>query len=80
MTDTLPALPVSTGSIYNSMTAFQDGQRIAQALASSSLVPQDYRGNVANTLVALEMAQRTGYSPMAVMQNMHHSPLLWLPK
>lgn len=71
MTDTLPALPVSTGSIYNSMTAFQDGQRIAQALASSSLVPQDYRGNVANTLVALEMAQRTGSSPMAVMQNMH---------
>lgn len=71
MTDNLPALPASVGSIYNSLTAFEDGQRIAQALASSSLVPQDYRGNVANTLVALEMAQRTGSSPMAVMQNMH---------
>lgn len=59
------------GSLYNSMQAFQDGQRIANALASSSLVPQEYRGNVANTLVALEMAQRTGSSPMAVMQNMH---------
>lgn len=61
----------SGGSIYNSLQSFQDGQRIANALSSSTLVPQDYRGNVANTLVALEMAQRTGSSPMTVMQNMH---------
>lgn len=71
LTEVRDDLPVSNGSIYNSLQAFQDGQRIANALASSSLVPQDYRGNVANTLVALEMAQRTGSSPMAVMQNMH---------
>jgi hypothetical protein len=69
--DNLPAVAVVAGSIYNSLQTFQDGQRMAQALAASSLVPQDYRNNVANTLVALEMAQRTGSSPMAVMQNMH---------
>ena len=69
--ENLPAVAVAAGSIYNSLQTFQDGQRMAQALAASSLVPQDYRNNVANTLVALEMAQRTGSSPMAVMQNMH---------
>lgn len=67
--DTLPA--IVGASIYNSLQSFQDGQRMATALASSSLVPKDYQNNVANTLVALEMAQRTGSSPMAVMQNMH---------
>lgn len=56
---------------FTSNQNFVDAQRMAQALAASSLVPEQYRGNVANTLIALEMAQRTGSSPMAVMQNLN---------
>ena len=46
---------------------------MAKALCSSNLVPKDYQGpnGHANALIALEMAQRVGASPMAVMQNMH---------
>ena len=40
-------------------------------LSSSSLVPNIYQGNVANTFIALEMATRTGSSPLAVMQNLY---------
>jgi hypothetical protein len=53
------------------MQGFEDAQRMAKALSSSTLVPADYQGNVSNTLIALEMSQRTGSSPMAVMQNLH---------
>lgn len=65
--DRLPAV----GGVYGSMQGFEDAQRMAKALAASSLVPETYQGNTANTLIALEMSQRTGSSPMAVMQNLH---------
>lgn len=65
--DRLPAV----GGVYGSMQGFEDAQRMAKALSASSLVPADYQGNTANTLIALEMSQRTGSSPMAVMQNLH---------
>ena len=39
-------------------TSFETAQREAKALSSSDLVPQQYKGNVANTLVALEIAHR----------------------
>jgi hypothetical protein len=50
---------------------FELAQRMAKALASSSLVPESYRGNIPNCLIALEVAQRTGSSPLAVMQNLY---------
>ena len=34
-------------------------------------MPTTYKNNVANTLVALEMANRMGASPLMVMQNLH---------
>ena len=52
-------------------TSFETAQREAKALSSSDLVPQQYKGNVANTLVALEIAHRIGASPLMVMQNLH---------
>lgn len=48
-------------------------QRKAKALTSASLVPEIYRGTngLANAIVALEMAERLGASPLLVMQNLH---------
>lgn len=51
--------------------AFNLQQRQARALAASDLVPQSYRNNLPNTLLALEVANRLGASPFAVMQNLH---------
>lgn len=57
-------------NMYGSINSFEDAQRMAKALATSTLVPKEYQGNVSNAMVALEMAQRIGASPMAVMQNL----------
>jgi hypothetical protein len=51
--------------------AFALAQRQAQALAASSLVPNEYQGNVPNCMLALEFAQRTGSSVFQVMQNVY---------
>ena len=66
-------------SVYEKQTAFSGpdsfvaAQRMAKALCSSTLVPEIYRGEqgVGNALIALEMSQRIGASPLAVMQNLH---------
>jgi hypothetical protein len=62
--------PSGAVSIYSSDEAFDRAQRMAKALSSSDMVPTKYKGNIANTLVALEMANRTGASPLMVMQNL----------
>jgi hypothetical protein len=58
--------PVSAGE-----TAFNLAQRNAKAMASSTLVPDAYRNNVANVLIAMEVANRIGASPFLVMQNLY---------
>lgn len=50
---------------------FQLAQRKAKAYASSTLVPQHYRDNVANVLIAMEIAQRIGANELMVMQNLY---------
>jgi hypothetical protein len=56
-------------AVFSSTAAFELGQRKAKALAAGTLVPEQYRGNVANCLIALELASRLGISVMAVMQH-----------
>lgn len=53
------------------LSNFEQAQRQAKALSASDLVPAQYKNNVANTLVALEIANRIGASPLMVMQNLH---------
>lgn len=59
-----------TESVFSTMAAFEDGQRIAKALSSADLVPAAYKNNIPNTMIALEMANRIGVSPFMVMQNL----------
>lgn len=56
---------------FNSNSSWELAQRIGKAFASSSLVPAQYQGNLANCIVALEMANRMGASPLMVMQNLY---------
>lgn len=67
----IPA-PSNGGAInaFHSEGSFESAQRMARALASSSLVPQSYRGNLADCLIAIELANRTGASVPMVMQNL----------
>lgn len=56
---------------FNSAGNWELAQRIAKAFAASDLVPQQYRGNLPNCLIALEMANRMGASPLMIMQNLY---------
>jgi hypothetical protein len=69
--------PVRAG--FSDLEGFELAQRAAKALSSSSLVPQNYQGNLADCIVALELAQRIGASPLMVMQNLYivHGKPAW---
>jgi len=58
-------------SLFANIENFESAQRMAKLLSSSDLIPDQYRGNIPNTTIALEMAQRIGASPLAVMQNLY---------
>src|SRR5688572_30900043 len=57
-------------SAFN-VNTFDHAQRVAKMLSSSSLIPKEFQGNIQNTMIALEMANRIGASPLMVMQNLY---------
>jgi hypothetical protein len=61
----------SMQEIFSKKDSFEHAQRVAKMLASSSLVPARFQDNVQNTMIALEMANRLGASPLMVMQNLY---------
>ena len=54
-------------------------QRQGKMFAASSLVPQQFQGNVANCAIALNMAMRLQADPMSVMQQLYivHGKPAW---
>lgn len=66
-------------SVFNSQVGFENAQRMAKLIASSSLIPKDFQGNISNTVIALEIANRMGESPLMVMQNLYvvHGKPAW---
>lgn len=54
-----------------SIATFDHAQRVAKMLSSSSLIPKEFQGNIQNTMIALEIANRIGASPLMVMQNLY---------
>jgi hypothetical protein len=64
--ENLPSVTAGFGTLQS----FELMQRAAKAIAASTLVPQQYQGNLANCMIALEMAQRIGASPLMVAQHL----------
>lgn len=56
---------------FGSERSFMLTQRAAKLLASSSLVPKEFQNNIANCVVALNMANRMGADPLMTMQNLY---------
>lgn len=71
-------------SVFGSEKNFVSAQRMARALCMSSIVPANFQGekNLANCLIALEMANRMEASPLMVMQNLYvvHGNVGWSSK
>ena len=73
MTESTALTTTTSNSVFSGIQAFEDAQRIAKALASSTLIPPQFQGQqgFANCLVALEIANRMGISPFLCMQHLH---------
>lgn len=54
-----------------SVANFEHTQRVAKALSASDLVPKEYKNNIPNSIIALDIALRIGASPLMVMQNLY---------
>jgi hypothetical protein len=58
-------------SVFQDSNSFEMAQRAAKLLSSSKLIPTNFQNNLPDCLIALEMANRIGTSPLAVMQNLY---------
>lgn len=58
-------------TMWNDDTLLKRAYRAAGYLASTDLVPDIYRNKPANCLIALDVANRTGMSPLIIMQNLY---------
>lgn len=58
------------GGLYSSSDTLRIARNFAQDLSKSTMIPMQYQNNYANCLVALEYANRTGQSPLQVMQSL----------
>ena len=65
-----PQMPATSIGFFN-LDGFELMQRIAKAFSTADLVPKQYQGNLANCMIALDMAQRMGANPLQVMQNLY---------
>lgn len=67
---TAGAVEVQPTSFFGTKDLFEHVQRVALMFSKSELVPKRYQGNAGNCVIALEMANRIGASPLMVMQNL----------
>lgn len=63
----MPAVRVG----FFDLQGFELLQRVAKAFASSTLVPAQYQGNVANCMIALNLSERLRADALMVMQNLY---------
>lgn len=64
-----PKISIGELTMWNDEPTFEKLQRMGKLLAASEIIPQHYRGKVADCTIAIDMANRMGVSPLVVMQN-----------
>ena len=71
MSNETQIIPKAETSIVQSQesAAFELLQRRAKMLASSTLIPKEFQGNMANCAIGLNIASRLGADPFMVLQN-----------
>lgn len=50
---------------------FEVQQRMAQMYATSTIVPNTYKGNIGNCVIAIDMAMRMNANPLMIIQNLY---------
>lgn len=62
---------VSTTDVFSDPASFEHAQRVAKVFASSNLVPPHLKGQVADCLIAYQIARRLNEEPLTVFQNIY---------
>lgn len=63
--------PAAPSTMWNDTKLMNAAWRTAAMICKSGLVPESYRGSPENCLIAIDLANRQGLSPMMVMQNLY---------
>lgn len=69
MTTQLTTPQQQPAAITTETQAFELVQRQAKLLSSSTLIPKEFQGNMANCAIGLNIAKRLGADPFMVLQN-----------
>lgn len=64
------AVPTAV-SMWNDVKLMNMSFRMAKMLSGTGIVPEQYRNSPENCLVAIDLANRLGLSPIMVMQNLY---------
>lgn len=74
-----PKVVPQAPSIWNNTKLFNHAYKLAGFLAQSDLIPASYYNKQGNCLIAIDIANRMGVSPMVVMQNSQvvHGKFTW---
>lgn len=65
------ATPEDVQASFNTAGGFAVLQRMGNMFAQSDLVPAQFKGNLPNCTIAVDMAMRLGSNPLLVMQNLY---------
>ena len=65
-----PSQPAAL-TMWNDAKLMNSAWRTANMISKSGLVPESYRGSPENCLIAIDLANHQGLSPMMVMQNLY---------
>ncbi len=63
--------PTPNVSLLFDIQLFEHAQRIGKMLASSTMVPEHFRGNIGNCVIALNFAHRAGIDPFLLFQKIY---------
>jgi hypothetical protein len=69
--DATSALITASTSLFFNVAKFEHAQRVARVLMASTIVPEHFRNNIGNCVIALNYAERIQADPFMVMQNMY---------
>lgn len=62
---------IPSESIYTSTQAFNNLFKIGNVMSKTQLVPDNYRNRPEDCTIAIDIANRSGMSPLSVMQNLY---------
>lgn len=71
MTKTKEIVTVEPRSLLLDVELFNHAQRVGKMLATSTMVPEHFRNNIGNCVIALNYANRVGIDPFMAMQKMY---------